>query len=116
MFTLRSTITTLLATLVLFTSSAINALGPTIELHHTVEEARISVTANTDDLSGSVTAKLLECNGCEPVTYNYDASTVFINALGAPKPIDELKTWSGNRAMFHFRKADKYIEQIQILP
>ena len=93
------------------------AAGPLLaELHHTVEEARITVIAEENSTQGAVTAKLLECNGCEPATYTFDQSTIFINALGAERPIDELKSWSGGRAMFHYLKANGHIEPIEILP
>ena len=87
-----------------------------IELSHTIEEAKISVSPNDDKTSGSLTATLLICDGCTPKTYTFDQSTVFLNQFGASKPIEELHKWSGSRAMFHFRKADNHIEQLKILP
>ncbi|MBL4632217.1 MAG: hypothetical protein JKY14_14080 [Paraglaciecola sp.] len=104
-------------TVLMFGSVFVNASGPgMIELHHTVEEARISVTMSDDGQSGTLTASLLECDGCSPQDYTFNSSTLLINQFGAQRPFTELKTWSGNRAMFHYLKANNHIEQIQILP
>jgi len=92
------------------------AYGPLMkELHHTVEEAKISISM-ADEQSGKLTARFIECNGCSPSEYSFDGTTTLINQFGAVRPIKELKTWSGNRAMFHFRKSDNHIEHIKILP
>jgi len=92
------------------------AIGPVmIERTHTIEEARISVKASSNT-EGTVTATLLICDGCTPTNYSFDDTTVLINALGQARPIEELETWSGNRAMFRFIKANQHIEQIRILP
>jgi len=93
------------------------AYGPIMkELDHTIEGARITVNADNTGQRGTVTAELLICNGCTPKIYTFDHSTVFINALGARKPIEELVTWSGSQAMFHYRLADSHIHEIKILP
>lgn len=92
------------------------ASGPElIELHHTVEEARIKIELS-DQQSGVLTAQLLECGGCTPKNYSFDSATVLINQFGAQRPIEELGSWSGNRAMFHYLKSNNHVEQIQILP
>lgn len=98
-----------------FGSVATFADGLLVEHSHTVEEARISVDSKTET-SGVLTASLLECDNCSANEYSYDGSTVFLNQFGARKAIEELPKWSGSRAMFHFRLADKHIEQLQILP
>ncbi|MBL4632208.1 MAG: hypothetical protein COB62_07480 [Piscirickettsiaceae bacterium] len=107
---------TLMLLLVFSTHSYAN--GPMLqELHHTVEEARIDVsTSDNSETEGTLTALLLECSGCTPQIYNFNSTTVLINQFGAQRSIKELPSWSGNRAMFHYRKADSYVEQIQILP
>lgn len=87
-----------------------------VELHHTVEEARISIAMSDDGQSGTLTARLLECNNCSPKDYTFNSSTILINQFGAKRPSTELNSWSGNRAMFHYLKANNYIEQIHILP
>ena len=92
------------------------ASGPElIELHHTVEEARINIKLS-DPQSGVLTARLLECPSCSPNNYSFDSETVLINQFGAQRPIEELDSWSGSRAMFHYLKSNNYVEQIQILP
>lgn len=94
-----------------------NATGPEmVELHHTVEEARISITMPASGDSGTLTARLLECNNCSPKDYTFNSATILVNQFGAVRPVKELKTWSGNRAMFHYLKANNHIEQIHILP
>ena len=87
-----------------------------VELHDTVEEARISITMSDDGQSGTLTARLLECKGCPPKNYTFNSGTTLINQFGAQRPFTELNGWSGNRAMFHYLKANNHIEQIQILP
>ncbi len=92
------------------------ASGPElIELHHTVEEARINIELS-DQQGGVLTARLLECPNCSANNYSFDSSTVLINQFGAQRPIEELESWNGNRAMFHYLKSNNYIEQIKILP
>lgn len=104
-------------TVLMLGSVFVNASEPMmIELHHTVEEARISVTMSDDGQSGILTASLLECDDCSPQDYIFNSTTLLINQFGAQRPFTELKTWSGNRAMFHYLKANNHIEQIQILP
>ena len=94
-----------------------NASGPEmVELHHTVEEARVSITMSANGQNGTLTARLLECNNCSPKDYTFNSTTILVNQFGAVRPIEELKTWSGNRAMFHYLKANNHIEQIHILP
>jgi hypothetical protein len=87
-----------------------------VELHHTVEEARISITMSDDRQSGTLTAYLLECSGCSPQDYTFNSSTTLINQFGAQRPFTELNSWNESRAMFHYLKANNYIEQIHILP
>lgn len=92
------------------------ASGPNlIVLTHTVEEARITIKM-TDQQSGVLTARFIECSGCVPKNHFFDSSTKLINQFGAQRPIEELESWSGNRAMFRYRKADNIIQKIQILP
>lgn len=98
-----------------FTFASASELGM-VELHHTVEEARISITMSDDGQSGILTADLLECNGCSPQDYTFNSSTILINQFGTQRPFIELNSWSGNRAMFHYLKANNHIEQIHILP
>jgi hypothetical protein len=101
----------------LIVSAVSYAYGPIMkELGHTIEGSRIIVKVDNTRQSGTVTAELLDCNGCTPQVYVFDRSTVFINALGAKKPIEELVTWSGSQAMFHYRLADNHIHKIQIRP
>jgi len=98
-------------------STISHAYGPIMkELDHTVEGSRITVNVDNTGQRGTVTAELLNCSGCTPKVYVFDSSTVFINALGARKPIGELVTWSGSQAMFHYRLADSHIHEIKILP
>jgi hypothetical protein len=93
------------------------AYGPIMRaLEHTIEGARITVHVENTRNSGTVTAQLLDCNGCIPKVYVFDSSTVFINALGAKKPINELVTWSGSVAMLSYRLDDNHIQEIKILP
>lgn len=104
-------------TSLLMISVASNAYGPIMkELDHTIEGARITVNTDNTGQRGTITAELLVCNGCTPKIYTFDHSTVFTNALGARKPIEELVTWSGSQAMFHYRLADSHIHEIKILP
>ena len=86
------------------------------ELHHTVEEAKITISVGSNETEGTLTSFLLECSGCTPKKYTFNSATTLLNQFGTQLSIKELQSWSGNRAMFHYRKADNFIEQIQILP
>lgn len=110
------TIACLLATL-LFSASAM-AYGPVMrESTEVVEEARITIEmTDKANIAGTLTAKLLECSGCIPKSYHFDSNTLLLNQFGAERPISELMNWSGNRAMFTFRKADGQVVKVQILP
>lgn len=92
------------------------AAAPMLELHHTVEEAKITISVGNNETEGTLTSFLLECAGCTPKKHTFNSSTILLNQFGTQRPIKELQSWSGNRAMFHYRKADNFIEQIQILP
>jgi hypothetical protein len=108
---------TVIITVIALGATTSNAAGPEmVELSHTVEEARISITMSENGQSGTLTARLLECSGCTPKDYTFNNTTILINQFGAERPIEELKTWGGNRAMFHYLKANNQIEQIHILP
>lgn len=98
--------------------SGARTYGPIMEQPtHVVEEARIGIKITEDkSYSGTLTATLLECPGCSAKTYSFDSSTQLINQFGKALPITELKSWSGNRAMFTYRKKDGHVEKIQILP
>lgn len=86
------------------------------ELHHTVEEAKVTISVGSNETEGTLTSFLLECPGCTPKEYSFNSVTILLNQFGAQRPIKELQSWSGNRAMFHYRKSDNFIEQLQILP
>ena len=104
-------------TFLLAISAYNNAAAPLLqELHHTVEEAKITITVGSNETEGTLTSFLLECAGCTPKKHTFNSSTILLNQFGTQRPIEELQSWSGNRAMFHYRKADNFIEQIQILP
>lgn len=106
-----------IAVFLLAISASNHAEGPMLEeLHHTVEEAKITISIGNNKSEGTVTSHLLECSGCTPKEYDFNSATILLNQFGAQRPINELQSWSGNRAMFHYRKADNIIEQIQILP
>ena len=103
-------------TFLLAISASNYANGPLQELHHTVEEAKITISVSSNETEGTLTSFLLECLGCTPKKYTFNSATILLNQFGTQRPIQELQGWSGNRAMFHYRKVDNFIEQIQILP
>lgn len=93
------------------------ASGPIIEvLDRTIEYARITISTEDSNTEGTITVEFIGCNSCTPQTYNFDSSTVLINQLGAERPIKELQSWSGNKAMVRYRKADDHVKTVQILP
>lgn len=98
--------------------SAAPSYGPImVQMTHVVEEARILVKVTDDEgVAGTLTATLLECPGCTPTTYSFDSSTQLTNQFGKSLPITELESWSGNRAMFTYRKKDGHVEKVNILP
>ena len=108
---------TIIITVIALGTVTSNAAGPEmVEFQHTVEEARISIVMSANGQNGTLTARLFECSGCTPKDYTFSSTTILVNQFGAERPIEELKTWSGNRAMFRYLKANNHIEQIHILP
>lgn len=107
----------MIITVIALGATTSNAAGPEmVEFQHTVEEARISIAMSANGQSGTLTARLLECSGCTPKDYTFNSTTILVNQFGAVRSIEELKTWSGNRARFRYLKANNHIEQIHILP
>ena len=91
--------------------------GPIIEvLDRTIEFARITISTEDSNTEGTLTVEFIGCNSCTPQTYSFDSSTVLINQLEAERPIKELKSWSGNKAMVRYRKADGHVKTVKILP
>jgi hypothetical protein len=86
-------------------------------LDHTIEEARISVTTGGNETKGTLKAHLISCSAnCDLEGYHFDNTTVLINPMGAERPIKELNSWSGSRAMFRYSKSDNHVQTIHILP
>ncbi len=104
--------------IVLFALSTSNyASGPGMEvLEQTIEQSRITVSTEDSDTKGTLTIQFIECNDCDTQTYHFDNNTILINPMGAERPIKELQSWSGNKAMVRYRKADGHVNIVKILP
>lgn len=102
-------------------SSTASADRVFIQLEKTIEEARITVKPNQkeveeNDVLGTLTATYIDCPNCQPQTFAYTKTTQLTNQFGAEKPIDELASWNGNRALIRYYIESKQIKLIEILP
>lgn len=109
------------ALLLLIGGSTAYADGFITEIEKTIEEARIRVVPNRessrdDEVLGTLTATRTDCKSCPPQTFPYTKSTRLINQFGAEKPIKELESWSGNRAMVRYDIESNQVKLVEILP